>query len=78
MLRNIIGREIERGRLGGDLDPSLTVVSILGLALFPFISLPVTTRVLGIDASEAGIEKLITHTVRVLLHGIARGEQRVT
>lgn len=78
MLRNIIGREIERGRLRGDLDPSLTVVSILGLALFPFISLPVTTRVLGIDASEAGIEELITHTVRVLLHGIARGEQRVT
>jgi AcrR family transcriptional regulator len=78
MLRNIIGREIERGRLRGDLDPSLTVVSILGLALFPFISLPVTTRVLGIDASEAGIEKLIAHTVRVLLHGIARGEQRVT
>jgi AcrR family transcriptional regulator len=78
MLRNIIGREIERGRLRGDLDASLTVVSILGLALFPFISLPVTTRVLGIDASEAGIEELITHTVRVLLHGIARGEQRVT
>jgi AcrR family transcriptional regulator len=78
MLRKIIGREIERGRLRGDLDPSLTVVSILGLALFPFISLPVTTRVLGIDASEAGIEELITHTVRVLLHGIARGEQRVT
>jgi AcrR family transcriptional regulator len=78
MLRNIIGREIERGRLRGDLDPSLTVVSILGLALFPFISLPVTTRVLGIDASEEGIEELITHTVRVLLHGIARGEQRVT
>jgi AcrR family transcriptional regulator len=77
-LSHNIGREIERGRLGGDLDPSLTVVSILGLALFPFISLPVTTRVLGIDASEAGIEKLITHTVRVLLHGIARGEQRVT
>jgi hypothetical protein len=44
---------------------------MLGLALFPFISLPVTTRVLGIDASEAGVEKLIAHTVRVLLHGIA-------
>lgn len=71
MLRNIIGREVEGGRLRADLDPSLTVVSMLGLALFPFISLPVTTRVLGVDASEAGVEKLITHTVRVLLHGIA-------
>ena len=72
MLRNVIGREVEGGRLRSDLDPSLAVVSLLGLALFPFISLPVTSRVLGIDASEAGIEKLITHTVRVLLHGIAR------
>ena len=66
------GRAIEGGRLRSDLDPSLAVVSLLGLALFPFISLPVTTRVLGIDASEAGIEKLITHTVSVLLNGIAR------
>ncbi|HJS21976.1 MAG TPA: TetR/AcrR family transcriptional regulator [Steroidobacteraceae bacterium] len=74
LLRNVIGREVEGGRLQADLDPSLTVVSLLGLALFPFISLPVTTRVLGIDASEAGIEKLIGHTVRVLLHGIASGE----
>lgn len=71
MLRNIIGREVESGRLRTDLDPSLAVVSLLGLALFPFISLPVTTRVLGIDASEAGVEELITHTVQVLLHGIA-------
>jgi TetR/AcrR family transcriptional regulator len=72
MLRNVIGHEVEGGRLRSDLDPSLAVVSLLGLALFPFIALPVTTRVLGIDASEAGTEKLITHTVRVLLHGIAR------
>src|SRR5262245_47253466 len=75
MLRNVIGRAVEGERLRSDLDPSLAVVSLLGLALFPFISLPVTTRVLGIDASEAGIEKLITHTVRVLLNGIAREGQ---
>jgi AcrR family transcriptional regulator len=74
MLRNVIGRAVEAGKLRSDLDPSLAVVSMLGLALFPFISLPVTTRVLGIDASEAGVEKLIGHTVRVLLHGIASGE----
>lgn len=73
MLRNVIGREVESGRLRTDLDPSLTVISLLGLALFPFISLPVTTRVLGIDASEAGVEKMIAHTVRVLLQGIGIG-----
>lgn len=73
MLRSIVGREVERGKLRADLDPSLTVVSMLGLAIFPFISLPITTRVLGVDASEAGLEKLITHSVRVLLQGVASG-----
>ncbi len=75
MVRSVVGREVGRGKLRADLDPSLTVVSMLGLALFPFISLPITTRVLGVDASEVGIEKLITHSVRVLLHGVASGVQ---
>lgn len=73
MVRSIVGREVERGKLRRDLDPSLAVVSLLGLALFPFITLPITTRVLGIDASEAGIARLIAHTVRVFLHGVASG-----
>jgi AcrR family transcriptional regulator len=71
MLRSVIAREIEQGRLKRDLDPSLTVVSMLSLALFPFISLPITSRVLGIEAGEAGAERLIAHTLRVFLHGIA-------
>jgi len=71
MLRAVIAREIEQGRLKRDLDPALTVVSMLGLALFPFISLPITSRVLGIELSEAGAERLIAHTLRVFLHGVA-------
>jgi len=71
VIRTIIQRETQRGRLRADLDPSLTVVSLLGNALFPFISLPITSRVLGVDTTEAGIEKLIAHSVGVFLHGIA-------
>jgi len=70
MLRTIVGREIAQGRMRADLDPSLTVVSLMSLVVFPFISLPITTRVLGIDASEAGIEKLIAHTLRVFQQGV--------
>ncbi len=71
MVRTIVAREAERGRLRRDLDPSLTVVSLLSLALFPFISLPITSRVLGVETGEAGMEKLIAHTVRVFLRGVA-------
>jgi hypothetical protein len=53
-----------------DLDPSLTSVSLMSLVLFPFISLPITTRVLGVDASEAGIEKLVAHMLRVFRQGV--------
>ena len=74
MLRTVIGREIDVGHLRADLDPSLTCISLMSLALFPFISMPITTRVLGLDTSEAGIEKLITHTLGVFLRGVARKE----
>ncbi len=74
MVRTIVARESERGRLRRDLDPSLTVISLLSLALFPFISLPITSRVLGIETGEAGMEKLIAHTVGVFVHGVAAAE----
>jgi TetR/AcrR family transcriptional regulator len=71
MMRTIVAREAERGRLRRDLDPALTVVSLLSLALFPFISLPITSRVLGVETSEAGLEKLIAHTLSVFQRGVA-------
>lgn len=74
MLRSVIAREVERGRLQRDLDPTLTFVSLLSLTLFPFISLPITSRVLGLDMSEVGVERLVAHTLRVFLHGVSAGE----
>ncbi len=74
MVRTIVARETERGRLRRDLDPSLTVISLLSLALFPFISLPITSRVLGIETGEAGMEKLIAHTVGVFVRGVESPE----
>jgi TetR/AcrR family transcriptional regulator len=71
MMRTIVAREAERGRLRRDLDPALTVVSLLSLALFPFISLPITSRVLGVETSEAGLERLIAHTLSVFQRGVA-------
>ena len=71
MLRTIVARETERGHLRRDLDPALTVVSLISLALFPFVSLPITSRVLGVETNEAGLEKLIAHTLRLFQRGVA-------
>lgn len=70
VLRTVIAREIAAGGLRRELDPSFTFVALLSLALFPFVSLPITSRVLGLDTSASGIEKLIAHTLQVLLHGV--------
>jgi AcrR family transcriptional regulator len=75
MLRTLVSREIAQGRMRADLDPSLTSVSLMSLVLFPFISLPITTRVLGVDASEAGIEKLVAHMLRVFRQGVGAAGQ---
>ncbi|HZF26600.1 MAG TPA: TetR/AcrR family transcriptional regulator [Steroidobacteraceae bacterium] len=74
MLRTVIGREIEVGHLRNDLDASLTCISLMSLALFPFISLPITTRVLGLETTDAGIDRLISHTLAVFLRGVAAKE----
>jgi TetR/AcrR family transcriptional regulator len=75
MLRTVVEREIDAGHLRADLDPSLTCVSLMSLALFPFISLPISSRVLGVDTSTGGIEALIEHQMRLLMHGVsARGK----
>jgi AcrR family transcriptional regulator len=70
MLRTLVSREIAQGSMRADLDPALTAVSLMCLVLFPFISLPISTRVLGIDTSDAGIEKLIAHMLRVFRRGV--------
>ncbi len=45
---------MERGQLRSDLDPRLTVLSMISLGLFPFLALPVTSKVFG-GASGRGV-----------------------
>lgn len=65
---------LERGRASGhfraDLDPKLAALSLLSLSVFPFLSRPVTSQVLGLKYEGEELEQLITHTARLFLHGI--------
>jgi TetR/AcrR family transcriptional regulator len=71
LVEKIVQQEIERGRLRADLDPKLTVLSMISLGLFPFLALPVTSKVFGVRQDEEFLQKLIDHTREVLAHGIA-------
>ena len=66
----VIEREQARGAVRADLDPRLGALSAISLTVFPFIALPVTSRVLGVSVSGDSVEQLVEHTIRVLRHGI--------
>lgn len=69
----LAGRAARDGRLRADLDPRLTVVSLLSLGLWPFLAMPVLRRALGLGADPVDIERLIRHTVRLFAAGTAEG-----
>jgi len=70
----IIRREQARGTLRSDLEPRLAALSAISMTVFPFLALPVTSRVLGLSPDEETIERLATHTTQVLFEGIRARE----
>ena len=70
MFVEVLGREQAAGRLRADVDLRLAAVSVISLCVFPFVSLPVTSRVLGLSVEGDSLERLATHTGDVLLRGL--------
>lgn len=66
----IIEREQAQGTIRPDLDPRLVALSAMSLTVFPFLALPVTSRVLGLDVGGEGLSRLAAHSRNVLLEGV--------
>lgn len=66
----VLQRERDRGLLRADLDPRLAAISALSLCIFPFVSLPVTSRVLGFSASGEDFDRLARHTTQLFRAGV--------
>jgi len=65
------------GAADRDLDPRLIILSLVSLAVFPFVAAPVVEAALKLDLSEsASIDTLIEHSARVLSHGLSPGESK--
>jgi AcrR family transcriptional regulator len=71
LLAGEIGRAQAERALRGDLDPVLTTLSAVSLAVFPFLSLPVTGRVFGLKVDDAFVERLIEHNTALFYQGAA-------
>jgi hypothetical protein len=62
---------MERGALRTDLDPKLLVLSVVSLAVFPFLSFAATSRVFGVRNDEEFVARFLQHTQELLAHGTA-------
>ena len=71
MLTRLIEREQAAGRIRADADPTLTALSMVSLAVFPFVAMPVTREVFGMRVKTDYLDRLIDHTERVFLKGVA-------
>jgi AcrR family transcriptional regulator len=74
-LVTVLRREREQGTLRADLDARHAAVSLLGLCVFPFISLPVTGPVLGFRPEGDELDRFIEHTARLFRHGVAMPQE---
>ena len=62
---------MRRGRVRADLDPKLLVLSMVSLAIFPFLAFALTSRVFGVRHDEEFVARFIAHTEALLTHGVA-------
>jgi hypothetical protein len=67
--------EQEAGRIRSDLDPRLATLSLMGMILFPFLALPVASRVFGLELNDDFRRRFIAHTVKLFFEGAAPTEE---
>jgi hypothetical protein len=69
-VERMVEGEIAAGKLRDDLDPRMLVLSIVSLAIFPFLTLPLTARVFDVRNDEEFVERFLRHTTDLLARGI--------
>jgi AcrR family transcriptional regulator len=69
-VERMVEGEIAAGNLRADLDPRMLVLSIVSLAIFPFLTLPLTTRVFGVRNDEEFVGRFLRHTTDLLTRGV--------
>lgn len=72
-VRGLIARGQANGELRRDLDPKLTTVSLVSLALFPFLAQALIKRVLGVELDGPDVVALVEHASSIFHSGAGAG-----
>jgi AcrR family transcriptional regulator len=73
MLGAIVAREKKLRHLRDGLDTELLLISLVSLAIFPFVAAPIVEPAMGVKVMDPSfIERLNAHTIDLLNHGVAR------
>src|SRR5215472_16786670 len=73
LVERAVQAQMRRGTLRADLDPKLLVLSIVSLAIFPFLAFALTGRVFNVRHDEEFVTRFLAHTQALLAHGMAPG-----
>jgi len=77
LLPQLLEREFGNEGNAEEQDLQLTMISILSLAIFPFVAAPVLHGVLGVDVTDdAFVERLIAQSVHVVERGLLQGDSK--
>jgi len=74
LVERAVQAQMRRGTLRADLDPKLLVLSIVSLAIFPFLSFALSSRVFNVRHDEEFVSRFLAHTQALLAHGMASGQ----
>lgn len=76
LLTSLIQHEQKAGHMRANLDPTLTALSLVSLAVFPFVAMPVASRVFGMRVKDDYLDRLIAHTERIFMEGTRQESTR--
>lgn len=76
LLTELIEKDRRTGYFRDDLDPALAGLSLISLAAFPFIAFPVAREVFGMKKDAQFIQRLVDHTERLFVDGVATSASR--
>jgi len=65
-----ISNEQAAGNYRKDLDPRLTLLSLMGMTVFPFLSGPALKTIMNIEMDEDLAEELARHNAKLFLEGV--------
>ena len=65
-----IQAEISAGHFRQDLNPGLTLLSLMAMTIFPFLAKPMVEQILQLSLDETTVGVLAAHNTKLFLHGV--------